>query len=157
MTARRLGLLLGAILILALLGLRYFSDEAAIRRRLASAAESFEGERILGLASVVSRTYHDENDLDFERLLGMAHEAFRSYDDMRVSLSVDDVQVVDDTATASLAVRITGSHEGQRGNILGSLTDPARALVRLRKERGDWMLTGAEQIRLPGGRRPELP
>ena len=149
MTRRRLVLLLALAAIAAILASRYFSPEHAVRRRLKAAVQAFEQEKFLDLARLVSRRYSDPNGLDYESLLGAAHTAFETYADLKLDLDLGSISIAGDSATVPVSFRVSGKLEGRAGTIAGSRSDPARAVLKLAKEHGDWMLTSIESLDLP--------
>ena len=150
MTARRLVLLVGLGL-LAVVGLRiHYSEERVIARRLNAMAAAFDEERILALAGFVSRRYRDEENLSYETLLGLFKGVFDRYDELELVLDVGRVELTGETATVRVSFRILGRDGGEHGSIVGSLTDPARATLKLIKERGDWKLASSSELYPPG-------
>ena len=64
---------------------RYFSAEQVIRRQVRDAIESFENEQLLGVATVLSRSYHDPWGMSYEAVLGHVQEVM---DTLRLIASI---------------------------------------------------------------------
>jgi hypothetical protein len=128
---------------------RYFSAEQVIRREIASAVESFENERLLGVASVLSRAYHDQWGMSYESILGHLQEVMDTFSELQVDLEPPVVEVEGDQARVSLRVVVWGTADGQRGYVAGSTSDPVTTTELWRKEPQGWRLVATEPLDIP--------
>jgi hypothetical protein len=151
MTTNRLTavVLLGAAVALGAWLVRYFSAEQVIRRQIADAVESFENERLLGVATVLSRSYHDPWGLSYETVLGHVQEVMDTFSELQVDLEPPIVEVDGEQARVSLRFVVWGTADGERGYVVGSSSDPVTTTELWRKEPPGWRMVTTETLDIP--------
>ena len=127
----------------------HFSATNVVRRTLYSSIEAFEQERILGAVKVVSRGYQDEWGMSYESLAGHMKAAMDTYDDLEVDLRMPSISVDGERATMTFTFILWGTHEGTRGYIFGSRSDPAKVTLVWRKETPGWRIASIEELDIP--------
>jgi hypothetical protein len=151
MTLNRLTVivLLGAAIVLGAWLVRYFSAEQVIRRQIAATVESFENEQLLGVATVLSRSYHDPWGMSYESVLGHLQAVMDTFSELQVDLEPPLVEVDGDQARVSLRLVIWGTADGQRGYVVGSSSDPVTTTEVWRKEAPGWRVVSTETLDIP--------
>ncbi|PWB75001.1 MAG: hypothetical protein C3F15_06890 [Holophagae bacterium] len=151
MTTNRLTavVLLGAAVVLGAWLVRYFSAEQVIRREIADAVESFENEQLLGVATVLSRSYHDPWGLSYETVLGNLQEVMDTFSELQVDLEPPIVEVDGEQARVSLRFVLWGTADGERGYVVGSSSDPVNTTELWRKEPAGWRVVTTETLDIP--------
>ena len=152
----RIKLVIAAVVALGfVLWLRhYFSDEAAIARMFAAAADNVANERILGVAGNVARTYSDPYGQSYESFLGGVKTMFDRYDDLSLPHDLERVSVSGATAQVELSFRLKGSDGGDHRLLLGEALTPARATVEVRKVGSDWKIERVIEVDIPNAPPP---
>ena len=128
---------------------RYFSAEQVIRRQIMDAVESFENGQILGVASVVSRSYHDQWGMSYETILGHVQEVMDTFSERQVDLEPPAIEVDSDQARVSLRFVVWGTADGQRGYVVGSAGSPVTTTELWRKEAPGWRVVTTEALDIP--------
>ena len=156
---RRNGMVVALLLAAAALawGIRYFSDEARIRRAWKALARAVAEEKLLAVGGHVSRRYGDPYGQSYESLLGMTADLFSTYEDLRLSHSVGPVSVSGTTAALDIEFRLYGSAMGKSGIILGERATPCKASILMRREHGDWLVERVESVEIPNAPPPGAP
>lgn len=128
---------------------RYFSAEQVIRRQIADAVESFENEQLLGVATVLSRSYHDPWGLSYETVLGNLQEVMDTFSGLQVDLEPPIVEVDGEQARVSLRFVLWGTADGERGYVVGSSSEPVTTTELWRKELPGWRVVTTETLDIP--------
>ena len=128
---------------------RYFSAEQVIRRQIADTVESFENEQLLGVATVLSRSYHDPWGMSYEAVLGHVQEVMDTFSGLQVDLDPPVVEVDGDQARVSLRFVVWGTADGERGYVVGSSSDPVTSTELWRKEPPGWRVVTTETLDIP--------
>jgi hypothetical protein len=128
---------------------RYFSAEQVIRRQIADAVESFENEQLLGVATVLSRSYHDPWGLSYETVLGNLQEVMDTFSELQVDLEPPIVEVDGEQARVSLRFVLWGTADGERGYVVGNSSDPVTTTELWRKELPGWRVVTTETLDIP--------
>ena len=128
---------------------RYFSAEQVIRRQIADTVESFENEQLLGVATVLSRSYHDQWGMSYEAVLGHVQEVMDTFSELQVDLDPPVVEVDGDQARVSLRFVVWGTADGERGYVVGSSSDPVTTIELWRKEPPGWRVVTTETLDIP--------
>jgi hypothetical protein len=143
------------VLVLAIAGtlgawlVRYFSAEQVIRRQIADTVQSFENEQLLGVATVLSRSYHDPWGLSYETVLGHVQEVMDTFSELQVDLEPPIVEVDGEQARVSLRFVLWGTADGERGYVVGSSSDPVTTTELWRKEPAGWRVVTTETLDIP--------
>jgi hypothetical protein len=127
----------------------YMSPGAAAKRELRATISAFEEERILGVMSGVSRTYDDHLGLSYESIAGYVSEVTSTYEDLDVDLIVNEVEAEEEEVRIAVRFIIWGSVDGDRGYLLGSMSDPCTATLLYRKETPGWRLASTLRLDIP--------
>ncbi|MGD9254029.1 MAG: hypothetical protein PVG92_08860 [Holophagae bacterium] len=127
----------------------YTSPGAAAKRELRATISAFEEERILAVMSGVSRTYSDHLGLSFESIAGYVSEVGSTYEDLDVDLLVTEVTAEEEEVRIAVRFIIWGSVGGDRGYLVGSISDPCTATLLYRKERPGWRLASTLRLDIP--------
>jgi hypothetical protein len=128
---------------------RYFSAEQVIRRQIADTVESFENEQLLGVATVLSRSYRDPWGMSYEAVLGHVQEVMDTFSELQVDLDPPVVEVDGDQARVSLRFVVWGAADGERGYVIGSTGSPVATTQLWRKEPPGWRLVTTESLDIP--------
>jgi len=128
---------------------RHFSAEQVIRRQITDAVESFENGQILGVATVVSRSYHDQWGMSYEAILGHVQEAMDTFSERQVDLEPPVIEVDGDQARVSLRFVVWGTADGQHGYVVGSAGSPAATTELWRREAPGWRVVTTEALDIP--------
>ncbi|HOC42062.1 MAG TPA: hypothetical protein PKJ99_03505 [Thermoanaerobaculales bacterium] len=128
---------------------RYLSAEQVIRRQITSAVEAFENEQLLGVATVLSRSYQDQWGMSYESILGHLQEAMDTFSELQVDLEPPAVEVDGDEARVSLRLVVWGTADGERGYVVGSAGSPVTTTGLWRKEAPGWRLVATETLDIP--------
>ena len=136
--------------IVAGLALRsYFSPEKVVRRKLLAAIEAFEKEQILGAVAPISRGYSDDWGQSYESLAGHMRELMESFEGLQVDLEEPEVTRDGDELRVSLRFVLWGVLDGQRGYVVGSVTDPVTITQLWRDETAGWRIATTEELDIP--------
>jgi hypothetical protein len=151
MSSRRLTIvaLVVAAVVAGVWLVRYLSAEQVIRRQIDAAVSAFEGERLLGVAAVLSRSYHDEWGMSYETVLGHVQEVMDSFSGLEVELEPPVVEVDGEEARVSLRLVVWGTADGERGFVVGSPERPVATTQLWRKEPPGWRLSTTETLDIP--------
>lgn len=128
---------------------RYFSPEQVVRRQLLAAVEAFESEQLLGVISVVSRSYTDLWGQSYESIAGNIGEVMATYADLHVDLDIKEIDRVGEAVRIRLEFVVSGNEGDASGYVVGSLTDPCDATILWREEPQGWRLFTTEQLDIP--------
>ena len=151
MQRRIVSAVIAVLLVAGVLLLRHhLAPEQVVERRFLGAVEAFEQEQLLSVMAVISRGYGDPWGLDYETLGAHLKQTMDTFDDLQVTLEPPDVEATPEGSVVVEAVFVVwGSYEGQRGYVVGTLTDPCRARMVWREEQRGWMLTTLEELVIP--------
>ena len=127
----------------------YTSPGAAAKRELRATSSAFEEERSRGVRSGISRTYSDHLGLSYESIAGYVTEVAGTYDDLDVDLMVTEVTAEEQEVRIAVRFIIWGSVDGDRGYIVGSMSDPCTATLLYRKEQPGWRLASTLRLDIP--------
>ena len=128
----------------------YFSDERVIKRTLKKAVRSAEQEQMRGSLGVIARKYRDPYGKDYEWIAGILHSLFQSVDDIRISYTITACAVEEEEATVSLIFKVSGTQEGKRTMIVGTVDESARAILEMEKIHGSWKIVSTAELLIPG-------
>lgn len=142
---------IGLVVVAGALVLRHWlAPEQVVKRRFLGAVEAFEEERLLAVMAVISRAYSDPYGLDYETVGAHLNQVMDTFDALEVML---EPLTVEETPDGEVRVDATfvvwGSYEGQRGYVVGSLTDPCRASMTWREEQRGWVLATTDELVIP--------
>jgi len=127
----------------------HFAPENVIRRAFLEAKAAFEREEILATMKVFDRAYRDQFGNSFESIAGHVRLLHETYDDLELTLEPPDITLAGDTAELRIRFILWGSAEGQRGYIIGSLTDPCTATLQWAKRREGWRIVTTSDLDIP--------
>jgi len=140
----------GVVIVAVALFVRsYFSPERVMTRALHGAAIAVEEERLLGALQPFFKGYRDECGFDFEFIAGGVHDMIETFDLLTMDVEVDSVEVDGETAQMRLRFALIGTHDGQRGYILGSATQRCRVRLRWEKKAKGWVIVSASDLDVP--------
>lgn len=128
---------------------RYLSPEQVIRRQIARTVEAFEQERILAVATTISRSYQDDWGMSYETVVGHVQEVMDTFADLSVELEAPVVEVDGETARVRLRFVVWGTAEGERGTVVGSPGGPVSTTQLWRKEPAGWRVVSTETLDIP--------
>ena len=118
----------------------YLSPAAQVGRSLRRAAAAAEEKDTEGLLSCLSRDYSDFRNLDFDSLSEMLDRGFERIDRLNVTLRALRAEVEEDEATASFDLTVVAIRGDQRFIVVGTLIEPQKLRVDLRREEGEWKI-----------------
>ena len=118
----------------------YLSPEARVERSLRRAAAAAEEKDVEGLLSCLSRDYSDFRNLDFDSLSEMLERGFERVDRLNVTLRAVRAEVEGAEATASFDLTVVAIQGDQRFIVVGTLIEPQKLRVDLRREEGEWKI-----------------
>lgn len=118
----------------------YLSPEARVDRSLRRAAAAAEEKDVEGLLSCLSRDYSDFRNLDFDSLAEMLERGFERVDRLNVTLRAVRAEVEGTEATASFDLTVVAIRGDQRFIVVGTLIQPQKLRVDLRREDGGWKI-----------------
>ena len=117
------------------------SEEARVRKVIASFERTVEAEKLLKCMSYISRDYSDETGLDYRSAMILGREIFNAYDDIFIHIKGLKIEIEDKLAKATFVATVFATRSGtqQKENLLRERgTD--RFVVTLRKEEGGWKI-----------------
>ncbi len=118
----------------------YLSPEARVERSLRRAAAAAEETDAEGFLACLSRDYSDFRNLDFDSLSEMLERGFERVDRLNVTLRAVRAEVEEDEATASFDLTVVAIQGDQRFIVVGTLIEPQKLRVDLRREDGGWKI-----------------
>ena len=118
----------------------YLSSAAQVERSLRRAAEAAEERDTAGLLFCLSRDYSDFRNLDFDSLSEMLDRGFERIDRLNVTLEAVRAEVEGAEATASFDLTVVAVRGDQRFIVVGTVTEPQKLRVDLRREEGEWKI-----------------
>ena len=116
----------------------FVSEERKIERIIQTAERAFEKEDPELLIGFISKEYQDEMEFDHYSLREGLYETFSLFDKIKVSLSDIEVEVEGEKAKAQLDLWIFAKNQDQPVFLVGSLNNPAPAVLFFQKEEGGW-------------------
>ena len=151
MTSKRLTLVVVAaiVVVTGVWLVRYLSPEQVIRRQIARTVEAFEHEKILGVATTISRSYQDDWGMSYETIVGHVQEVMDAFGDLTVELDPPAVEVDGETARVRLRFVVWGTAEGERGTVAGRPGEPVSTTQRWHKEPPGWRIVTTETLDIP--------
>ncbi len=129
----------------------YLSPEARVERSLRRAAAAAEEKDTEGLLSCLSRDYSDFRNLDFDSLSEMLDRGFERIDRLNVTLEAVRAEVEGAEATASFDLTVVAIQGDQRFIVVGTLTQPQKLRVDLRREDRGWKILRVKRSEEQGG------
>jgi hypothetical protein len=109
------------------------TDEARIKKLIKEAISAVEKEDIDGVMSKVSFNYHDEYGQSYLLLKRNLERQFRRFSDIEVEYENLEIEVKDDTATASMDMRVIATLGEDRGYFLGDIKEPVHLVLEFEK------------------------
>ena len=150
MKKKQIFLLIAAIVIALVLWITWPTEEKKVARTIDKAVEGVEKEKILLVMSQFSRKYKDSFKNNYESMAGFLSSHFSDVEDLTFSTLSKRIEIIDEeTAEALVETRLTATHEGETGYLLGTTLEPASALLRFRKEQGKWKIVEISNVHLP--------
>lgn len=150
MSKRTLMVVLAVAVVALGLWLRhYFSPGEVVKRRFLGVVAAFEEERLLGVMASISRSYTDPWGQSYEGLAGRIQEVQETYDALQLNHELSEPRVGEYEVRLTFHFVLWGTFEGNRGYILGSLSDPCTATLLWRKEPQGWRLAATEELDIP--------
>jgi hypothetical protein len=125
----------------------YLSPEARVRRTLESAAASAERADVEAFLGRFASDYSDFTHPDRTSFEAMVRESFTRIDRLNVTLKAIDVLVDGDEARARLDAVVVAIKGEERYVVLGTLFEPERLEVGLRRESGSWKIRRVSKSR----------
>jgi hypothetical protein len=118
----------------------YLSPAAQVERSLQRAADAAEVKDTQRLLSCLSHDYSDFRNLDFDSLSEMLDRGFERVDRLNVTLQAVRAEVDGAEATASFDLTVVAVQGDQRFIVMGTMTQPQKLRVDLRREDGEWKI-----------------
>ena len=118
----------------------YLSPAAQVERSLQRAADAAEVKDTPRFLSCLSLDYSDFRNLDFESLSEMVDRGFERVDRLNVTLEAVRAEVEGAEATASFDLTVVAIQGDQRFIVVGTVTQPQKLRVDLRREEGGWKI-----------------
>ena len=141
---------LAIVAVVGFISLRhYFSPGEVVKRKLIATLEAFEEERLLAVMSSISRGYSDPWGLNYEAFAGYLNETMETYEDLDVDSLISSPVVSEGEVRIDIQFVVWGRHEGTKGYIIGTITDPCTATVLWRQETPGWRLASTEELDIP--------
>ena len=141
---------LAIVAVVGFISLRhYFSPGEVVKRKLIATLEAFEEERLLAVMSSISRGYSDPWGLNYEAFAGYLNETMETYEDLDVDSLISSPVVSEGEVRIDIQFVVWGRHEGTKGYIIGTITDPCTATVLWREETPGWRLASTEELDIP--------
>lgn len=144
--------LMGVILILAVgigIGVKIaglFSEEAKVKRAVASGAKAFEARDLAGCLQVISDKYESAQGWDKAKVRQGLTTLFSQFSELKAEVTGLKVNIEQDKATVRCELRVRGRGEGTLVFLVGNLTSKEEAVLFLVKEGGSWKLVRVEGI-----------
>jgi len=135
---------LTVVLVFFLLQFVFVSEEKKIERIIKTSKKAFEKEDLELLMGFLSKEYQDEFGLDYQGIREGLHETFSVFDEIKVSLSKVEVEVMDQEAEVKLSLWVFAKNQDQPVFLIGSLNNPVPSEVFLKKEEGEWKVVRIE-------------
>ena len=129
----------------------YLSPAARVERTLQRAADAAEEKDTEGLLSCLSRDYSDFRNLDFDELSETLERGFERIDRLNVTLRAVRAEVDGAEATAVFDLTVVAIQEEQRFIVVGTVTQPQKLRVDLRREEGEWKILRVKRSEDKGG------
>ena len=97
-----------------------------------------------------SRTYSDPYGHGYEWVLGSVRSLFEHVDDIDIDFQITGMALSGDEATVSIAFTLSGTHDGQRGMVLGTRDEKALAVLEMKKTTINWQIISTSELKIPG-------
>lgn len=129
----------------------YLSPAAQVERSLQRAADAAEVKDTQRLLSCLSRDYSDFRNLDFDSLSELLERGFERIDRLNITLRAVRAEVEGAEATASFDLKVVAIRGDQRFIVVGTLIEPQKLRVDLRREDGEWKILRVKRSEKQGG------
>lgn len=122
------------------------SDENRIKKLFREGAEAVEREIIDDIMEKVSFNYRDEYGLTYIYIKKAFETTFQRMSEIDIEYEIIGIDILDETASVDLDVRVIASRGADTGYFLGNAAKPERLSFSLEKVRTKWLVTSVKGL-----------
>jgi len=122
-------------------------DSKRIKTIIHKGQGAVENESIEEVMSLISFHYKDDAGQTYFILKRNLQNLFNQISDIEIEYRIIEIKIKNNTATASLGIRVIGTLMNNRGYIIGNFDSPEEFTLALEKEHLKWFITGSEGIK----------